>query len=41
MVEAPAEAAAPEPILFSGPNAQRRALRYAYEAFGCARFFPF
>ena len=41
MVEAPAAAAAPAPMLFSGPNAQKLALRYAYEAFGCARFFPF
>jgi hypothetical protein len=39
LVEAPA-AAAP-PLLFSGPNAQKQALRYAYEAFGSARFFPF
>jgi hypothetical protein len=41
MVEAPAAASAPAPILFSGPNAQNLALRYAYEAFGCARYFPF
>jgi hypothetical protein len=41
VVEAPAAAAAPEPMLFSGPNAQKLALRYAYEAFGRARFFPF
>jgi len=41
MVEAPAAAAAPAPLLFSGPNAQKLALRYAYEAFGAARFFPF
>jgi hypothetical protein len=42
LVEAPtAAAAAPEPLLFSGPNAQKMALRYAYEAFGSARFFPF
>ena len=40
LVEAPAAAAA-APLLFSGPNAQKQALRYAYEAFGSARFFPF
>jgi len=34
-------APAPAPLLFSGPNAQKLALRYAYEAFGSARFFPF
>jgi hypothetical protein len=38
---APATAVAPAPLLFSGPNAQKLALRYAYEAFGSARFFPF
>ena len=41
MVEAPAAASAAAPMLFSGPNAQKLALCYAYEAFGCARFFPF
>jgi hypothetical protein len=42
LVEAPVAAApAPAPLLFSGPNAQKMALRYAYEAFGSARFFPF
>ena len=41
LVEAPAAACAPPPLLFSGPNAQKLALRYAYEAFGSARFFPF
>ena len=41
LVEAPAAAQAFAPLLFSGPNAQRLALRYAYEAFGSARFFPF
>jgi hypothetical protein len=40
MVEAPPATGA-EPVLFSGPNAQKLALRYAYEAFGSARFFPF
>jgi len=41
-VQAPAVTApAPAPLLFSGPNAQKLALRYAYEAFGSARFFPF
>ena len=39
IVEAPA--AATEPMLFSGPNAQKLALHYAYEVFGRARFFPF
>ena len=39
LVEAPATTAAPR--RFSGPNAQKLALRYAYEAFGSARFFPF
>jgi hypothetical protein len=41
MVEAPAGSTAPAPMMFSGPNAQKLALRYAYEAFGAARFFPF
>jgi hypothetical protein len=43
VVEAPAaaNAAAREPVVFNGPNAQSLALRYAYEAFGSARFFPF
>lgn len=42
IVEAPTAAAtAREPMLFSGPNAQKLALRYAYEVFGRARFFPF
>jgi hypothetical protein len=42
LVEAPAApATVPQPLLFSGPNAQKLALRYAYEAFGAARFFPF
>ena len=41
MVEAPAGAGAVEPVRFCGPNAQKLALRYAYEAFGSARFFPF
>jgi hypothetical protein len=41
MVEAPAAPSAPAPMLFCGPNAQNLALRYAYEAFGCARYFPF
>lgn len=41
LVEAPAAACAPPPLRFSGPNAQKLALRYAYEAFGSARFFPF
>ena len=41
IVEAPVAAMAAEPRLFSGPNAQKLALRYAYEAFGSARFFPF
>lgn len=43
IVEAPVMTAAPRQKLhsFTGPNAQSRALRYAYEAFGGARFFPF
>lgn len=43
IVEAPVMTAAPRqaPHCFTGPNAQSRALRYAYEAFGSARFFPF
>jgi hypothetical protein len=40
MVEPPPATGA-EPVLFSGPNAQKLALRYAYEVFGSARFFPF
>lgn len=30
-----------EDIRFDGPNARDHALRYAYEAYGGARFFPF
>lgn len=30
-----------EDVRFDGPNARDHALRYAYEAFGGARFFPF
>ena len=43
VVEAPTQAteAARKPMTFNGPNAQRQALSYAYEAFGGARFFPF
>jgi len=43
IVEAPVMTAMPrqKPQFFTGPNAQSRALRYAYEAFGSARFFPF
>jgi hypothetical protein len=43
IVEAPGEArqTARQPVLFSGPNAVNQALRYAYEEFGSARFFPF
>ncbi|MBN8874360.1 MAG: hypothetical protein J0H67_16110 [Rhodospirillales bacterium] len=42
IVEAPAEAAVPRgPVSFTGPNAVNLALRYAYEEFGSARFFPF
>lgn len=43
IVEAPVTSATPKqkPQLFTGPNAQSRALKYAYEAFGSARFFPF
>ena len=42
VVEAPqaASEAIRSPVEFSGPNAQNLALRYAYEAFGGARFFP-
>lgn len=29
------------PVTFTGPNALNHALRYAYEEFGSARFFPF
>jgi hypothetical protein len=43
IVETPA--VAPEtnrkPVTFTGPNALNSALRYAYEEFGSARFFPF
>jgi hypothetical protein len=31
----------PEPVMFTGPNALNSALRYAYEEYGSARFFPF
>ncbi len=31
----------PESVTFTGPNALNLALRYAYEEFGSARFFPF
>jgi hypothetical protein len=43
IVEAPPAAshAEPEQVQFTGPNAMNQALRYAYEAFGSARFFPF
>jgi hypothetical protein len=43
IVEAPGAARIPvrEPVHFSGPNAVNLALRYAYEEFGSARFFPF
>jgi hypothetical protein len=43
IVEAPVTTAArrQEPHFFTGPNAQNLALRYAYEEFGSARFFPF
>jgi hypothetical protein len=43
VVEAPqvADEGVQQPVLFNGPNAQRQALSYAYEAFGGARFFPF
>jgi hypothetical protein len=43
IVEAPDTAPSPsrEPVLFTGPNAVNLALRYAYEEFGSARFFPF
>jgi hypothetical protein len=43
IVEAPGPARVPErePVHFSGPNAVNLALRYAYEEFGSARFFPF
>jgi hypothetical protein len=30
-----------QPVQFNGPNALTLALRYAYEEFGSARFFPF
>jgi hypothetical protein len=30
-----------EPITFTGPNALNSALRFAYEEYGSARFFPF
>ena len=29
------------PVTFTGPHALDHALRYAYEEFGSARFFPF
>jgi hypothetical protein len=42
IVEAPAEATPTRtPVSFTGPNAVNLALRYAYEEFGSARFFPF
>ena len=43
VVEAPIQATEEtrKPVLFNGPNAQKQALSYAYEAFGGARFFPF
>jgi hypothetical protein len=37
----PVHAAGPALKTFSGPNALNHALRYAYEEFGSARFFPF
>lgn len=43
IVEAPVttDALRQKPHFFTGPNAQSLALRYAYEEFGGARFFPF
>lgn len=43
IVEAPVTTAAgrQKQHFFTGPNARNRALRYAYEEFGSARFFPF
>jgi hypothetical protein len=43
VVEAPSRRTAlpAAPMLFSGPNAERLALQYAYEEFGGARFFPY
>lgn len=44
IVEAPAAGSAVDgrtPVTFTGPNALNLALRYAYEEFGSARFFPF
>jgi len=43
VVEAPKQAVdqGAAPRTFDGPNAQKQALSYAYEAFGGARFFPF
>jgi hypothetical protein len=43
IVEAPAASSEQEhaSTQFSGPHAMDLALRYAYEQFGSARFFPF
>jgi hypothetical protein len=43
IVEAPEETASQprKAMQFAGPNALNLALRYAYEEFGSARFFPF
>jgi hypothetical protein len=44
IVEAPRRlscAVARKSVQFSGPNAVNMALRYAYEEYGSARFFPF
>jgi hypothetical protein len=43
IVEAPAQTpeVQREATTFTGPNALNSALRYAYEEFGSARFFPF
>jgi hypothetical protein len=43
IVERPASAMAEAggPVMFTGPNALNSALRFAYEEYGSARFFPF
>jgi hypothetical protein len=41
VVEAPRGASIEGKMAFTGPQAQQRALTYAYEKFGGARFFPY
>ncbi len=41
VVEASLNASSEGKVTFTGPRAQQRALTYAHEKFGGARFFPY